>query len=272
MIYFILTLRAIHRLQTHLSVTLWSSRLIAYACMDLLIAGLQIAILTVLSAGGLPANCYGLTRQNWNPGDAPNDPSPGYTTIRFGPGVIGQRGELDHLCSLGMASFGLDVLVMLVVADRSLTFSFGLIIYPSRYLLFFSLLFTCQLIIFSCKAGHVVFTPSSLEAHTPPEGECQYAGTAEKMAEVTEIQVELPPRLVQNRPKIGPEPLSLPMSPIIPLSGNPFQICSMSRVSGQPSDQDATLDVGDPCEPPVANGFRRHRSPVIAEKDTKGDS
>ena len=131
LIYFILTLRAIRRLQINLLATLRSCRLIAYACLDLLIAGLYIAILTVLSAGGLPANCYGLTRQNWNPGDAPNDPSPGYTTIRFGPGVAGQHGELDNLCPLGMASFGLGVLVMLVFTSPYRTV-FLQITYDSR--------------------------------------------------------------------------------------------------------------------------------------------
>lgn len=125
----------------------------------------------------------------------------------------------------------------------------------------------------------MVFTPSRLEAHTPPEGECQSSGIAEKMTGVTEIQVEVPPRLVQNQSRIRPQPLTPPMSPMSPLPSNPFQmdpsslkevqICSMCRASRQLSDQDANLDVGDPCGLPVANGFRRYRSPVIVEKDAR---
>ena len=125
----------------------------------------------------------------------------------------------------------------------------------------------------------MVFAPSSLEAHTPLEGELQSSGIAEKMAGVTEIQVEVPPRLAQNQSSIRPQPLSPPESPISPLPSNPFQmdpsslkevqICSMCHASRQLSDQDANLDVGDPCGLPVANGFRRYRSPVIVEKDTR---
>ena len=125
----------------------------------------------------------------------------------------------------------------------------------------------------------MVFTPSSLEAHTPLEGEPQYSGIAEKMAGVTEIQVEVPPRLAQNQSSIRPQPLSPPVSPFSPLPSNPFQMdpsllkevqmCSMCRASRQLSDQDANLGVGNSCELPVANGFRRYWSPVIVEEDTR---
>jgi hypothetical protein len=95
------------------STSAWSRQLIILGAADLVLALFYIGIIIIMTAAGLPANCYGLTRQNWNSNDAPNDPQSGYTTIRFGPGLAGQQGELDYLCPLGIASFGLSFVIIL---------------------------------------------------------------------------------------------------------------------------------------------------------------
>jgi hypothetical protein len=110
--YFVPVLYQVAKNKDSLLTPFWSRQLLILGAVDLIVALFFIAIIIVMTAAGLPANCYGLTRQNWNSNDAPNDPLPGYTTIRFGLGVAGQQGELDYLCPLGVASFGLSFIVM----------------------------------------------------------------------------------------------------------------------------------------------------------------
>lgn len=52
-----------------------------------------------------------------NSGDAPNNPKPGFTTIRFGSGP-GNRGELDKYCVVPRVSWGLCVFLMYVISLR----------------------------------------------------------------------------------------------------------------------------------------------------------
>ncbi|KAI2772741.1 hypothetical protein F4815DRAFT_416140 [Daldinia loculata] len=66
---------------------------------DVVFNGIMIAIITVLSRTGLPTDCHGLTRDDKEKNDAPNNPPPGYDTIRFGDGE-NIKGLLDRYCSL----------------------------------------------------------------------------------------------------------------------------------------------------------------------------
>ncbi|KAJ9151296.1 hypothetical protein NKR23_g3146 [Pleurostoma richardsiae] len=67
---------------------------------DVIFCGVDIGIITVLAYAGLPDNCAGLTRSDFDHGDAPNSPKPGYTTVRFSDESGGQRGELDRFCGM----------------------------------------------------------------------------------------------------------------------------------------------------------------------------
>ncbi|KAH8666362.1 hypothetical protein BX600DRAFT_511301 [Xylariales sp. PMI_506] len=79
---------------------------------DLLFTGLNIGVITVLAGSGVPSNCAGLTRSNYDEGDAPNNPPQGYQTIRFGTGSPGDRGVLDKFCSLEQAYYFLTVILI----------------------------------------------------------------------------------------------------------------------------------------------------------------
>jgi hypothetical protein len=88
--------------------------------LDILLLALVLGFLILASAAGLPANCGGVTRLNFNPDDAPNDPAPGYTTIRFGPGVAGQKGMLDKYCPLVEATFWLEIIVLALMITSAM--------------------------------------------------------------------------------------------------------------------------------------------------------
>jgi hypothetical protein len=53
------------------------------------------------------------------PGDRPNFPSYGYTTIRFSDESPGQRGELDYLCGLDRSYYVIANTLMSVSLPRS---------------------------------------------------------------------------------------------------------------------------------------------------------
>ncbi|KAK9793104.1 hypothetical protein AB5N19_02850 [Seiridium cardinale] len=65
---------------------------------DILFMGLTIGLFSIISRSGVPSNCAGLTRSDYESDDAPDDPRSGYDTVRFGSGD--QKGELDHFCAL----------------------------------------------------------------------------------------------------------------------------------------------------------------------------
>jgi hypothetical protein len=71
-----------------------------------------VAQLTVMRSANLPYSCVGVTRLNYNSRDQPNDPKPGYSTIRFGDGTPNGRGELDYMCPMLRGGFGLTILSM----------------------------------------------------------------------------------------------------------------------------------------------------------------
>jgi hypothetical protein len=95
---------------------------------DIIFTGICIAILSIYSIAGVPADCGGLTRQNCkplhqqqrkfrlthpgNPDDAPNIPHKGFDTIRFGHGLYGSYGELDIYCDLPVTDFAMTIIIM----------------------------------------------------------------------------------------------------------------------------------------------------------------
>ncbi|KAI7783742.1 hypothetical protein LA080_011451 [Diaporthe eres] len=85
---------------------------------DLTIMGINLAKITILSYSGLPADCHGLTRDNYDGNDLVRQPTDGFTTIRFGSLTKEVLGELDSLCTFPRTVYGLSV-----VAIFSYTFS-----------------------------------------------------------------------------------------------------------------------------------------------------
>ncbi|KAI1777254.1 hypothetical protein F4818DRAFT_342145 [Hypoxylon cercidicola] len=67
---------------------------------DVVFNGVTIAIITILARTGLPTDCHGLTRSDFDTDDAPDEPPEGYQTVRFGNGDLGIKGELDKYCTL----------------------------------------------------------------------------------------------------------------------------------------------------------------------------
>lgn len=86
--------------------------IVTFIVWDLLFTGVCIAMISVYSFAGVPNNCGGMTRSNWGPGDAPNDPAPGFTTIRFGPGTFGNYGELDIYCDIPITDYSFCVILV----------------------------------------------------------------------------------------------------------------------------------------------------------------
>ncbi|KAI1473106.1 uncharacterized protein F4812DRAFT_39545 [Daldinia caldariorum] len=74
---------------------------------DVLLTGIMIAIISVLSRTGLPTDCHGLTRDDMEKGDAPDNPPPEYDT-RFGDGDD-IKGLLDKYCSLEQSFYSIAI-------------------------------------------------------------------------------------------------------------------------------------------------------------------
>ncbi|KAI8958124.1 hypothetical protein F5Y11DRAFT_53656 [Daldinia sp. FL1419] len=97
---------------------------------DVLFNGLMIAIITVLCRTGLPTDCHGLTRDDNEKDDAPNDPPLGYDTIRFGNGND-IKGVLDRYCSLEQSFYYIAVALMFTY---TLTITLGILrIFEQRW-------------------------------------------------------------------------------------------------------------------------------------------
>lgn len=80
-----------------------------------------------------------------NPGDAPNNPAPGFTTVRFGPGLFGNYGELDIYCDIPQTDYAFVVLLLFVslpafliqsLTQKSFTYMLTLILSTTRILSF----------------------------------------------------------------------------------------------------------------------------------------
>ncbi|KAI2628612.1 hypothetical protein GGR54DRAFT_353599 [Hypoxylon sp. NC1633] len=72
----------------------------AFIVGDVFFNGMMIGIITVLAHTGLPSDCHGLTRSDFEADDAHDDPPPGFQTIRFGDKDRGISGVLDKFCPL----------------------------------------------------------------------------------------------------------------------------------------------------------------------------
>jgi hypothetical protein len=102
--------------------------LAVFGAGDCLSIGICIALILIFHSAGVPNHCSGMTRANCepfvqlhliplltisrNPGDAPNDPAPRYTTIRFESGTAGNYGELDMYCDIPVACYGICFILM----------------------------------------------------------------------------------------------------------------------------------------------------------------
>jgi len=86
--------------------------LVTFLVWDLLFVGVAIAMISIYSFAGVPNNCSGMTRANYGPGDAPDDPAPGFTTVRFGQGLWGSYGELDIYCDIPRVDYAFCVLLI----------------------------------------------------------------------------------------------------------------------------------------------------------------
>ncbi|KAH9988423.1 hypothetical protein F4779DRAFT_624072 [Xylariaceae sp. FL0662B] len=81
----------------------------AFIAGDIVFNGLTIAIITILARTGVPSDCHGLTRDNIENGDAPDNPPEGYDTIRFGDENDDEKGLLDRYCALEGAFYFIAV-------------------------------------------------------------------------------------------------------------------------------------------------------------------
>ncbi|KAH9885498.1 hypothetical protein F4778DRAFT_787160 [Xylariomycetidae sp. FL2044] len=98
---------------------------------DAIFNGITLAIITVLARSGVPSDCHGLTRDNVEPGDAPDDPPEGYNTIRFSDGKNGDKGLLDRYCALER---GFYFIAIAMVFAYMITVTLGIIrIYERQY-------------------------------------------------------------------------------------------------------------------------------------------
>ncbi|KAK3945600.1 hypothetical protein QBC46DRAFT_94979 [Diplogelasinospora grovesii] len=73
--------------------------LTTFIVADVIFLAMDLGIISLLAQAGVPSNCAGLTRQDFTKDDKPNQPAPGYTTIRFSNESSGQLGELDKYCA-----------------------------------------------------------------------------------------------------------------------------------------------------------------------------
>lgn len=86
--------------------------IIAFIAWDLIFTGVCIGMISIYSFAGVPSDCGGLTRENWGPGDAPNNPHPGFSTVRFSHGLFGAYGELDIYCGLPKTDYAFVVILI----------------------------------------------------------------------------------------------------------------------------------------------------------------
>ncbi|KUI53543.1 hypothetical protein VP1G_00937 [Cytospora mali] len=98
----------VHILKT-LDIRIWRVFAIMSLPGDLTIMGICLAKITILSFSGLPADCHGLTRDNYDGNDLVRQPADGFTTIRFGSWSHDLTGELDELCTFPQTVYGLSV-------------------------------------------------------------------------------------------------------------------------------------------------------------------
>ncbi|ROW03654.1 hypothetical protein VPNG_07220 [Cytospora leucostoma] len=108
LVYSTIVVCCVHVFKT-LDVRLWRVFAIMSLPGDLTIMGICLAQITILSYSGLPADCHGLTRDNYDGNDLIRQPADGFTTIRFGSWKHEISGELDELCTFPRTVYGLSV-------------------------------------------------------------------------------------------------------------------------------------------------------------------
>ncbi|ROW03125.1 hypothetical protein VMCG_05687 [Cytospora schulzeri] len=99
---------SVHIFKT-LDIRIWRVCAVMSLPGDLTIMGIFLAKITILSFSGLPADCHGLTRDNYDGNDLIRQPADGFTTIRFGSWTHDISGELDDLCTFPRTVYGLSV-------------------------------------------------------------------------------------------------------------------------------------------------------------------
>ncbi|KUI70018.1 hypothetical protein VM1G_05484 [Cytospora mali] len=108
LVYSTIVVCCVHILKT-LDIRIWRVFAIMSLPGDLTIMGICLAKITILSFSGLPADCHGLTRDNYDGNDLVRQPADGFTTIRFGSWSHDLSGELDELCTFPQTVYGLSV-------------------------------------------------------------------------------------------------------------------------------------------------------------------
>ncbi|POS77868.1 hypothetical protein DHEL01_v203733 [Diaporthe helianthi] len=109
--YSTVVLCCVHVLKT-LGLRAWRLFAVMSVPADLTIMGINLAKITILAYSGLPADCHGLTRDNYNVNDLVRQPSEGFRTIRFGSVAQKFTGELDALCTFPRTVYGLSTVAM----------------------------------------------------------------------------------------------------------------------------------------------------------------
>ncbi|KAL1836933.1 hypothetical protein VTJ49DRAFT_4494 [Mycothermus thermophilus] len=93
-----------------------TSWMTGFVICDIVLCMALLVVVNMLARAGLPDHCGGITRHDFLPGDAPNKPEDGYTTIRFSDEASGRRGHLDQFCSLERAYYVVANALMYVSA------------------------------------------------------------------------------------------------------------------------------------------------------------
>ncbi|KAK2599623.1 hypothetical protein N8I77_011361 [Diaporthe amygdali] len=111
LVYSTIVVCCVHVFKT-LGLRSWRVFAIMSVPTDLTIMGINLAKITILSYSGVPADCHGLTRDNYDGNDLVRQPADGFTTIRFGSMAQEVSGELDQLCTFPRTVYGLSALAI----------------------------------------------------------------------------------------------------------------------------------------------------------------
>ncbi|KAJ9151239.1 hypothetical protein NKR23_g3145 [Pleurostoma richardsiae] len=96
---------------------------------DILMTGVFLAEVVLLSAAGLPLNCYGLTKDKYFSDDLTRQGHVGYSTTSFGPGARHDNGDIDHFCH-----FPRTIWCLAITSIFSYTFTIPLtVLYLQQY-------------------------------------------------------------------------------------------------------------------------------------------
>lgn len=86
-----------------------ASWLVCFLTCDVIFSGVDIALITVMARAGVPTHCAGLTRTDFEPEDHPENPHPGYSTVRFSNEAGDAKGELDRFCAFERTTYFIAV-------------------------------------------------------------------------------------------------------------------------------------------------------------------